>query len=43
MVSIDLFYYLLKGINQKTLKKIIVVGDKNQLPAIGPGYLINDF
>ncbi|MDD7897107.1 AAA family ATPase, partial [Metamycoplasma hyosynoviae] len=43
MVSVDLFYHLLKGISEKTLTKIILVGDKNQLPAIGPGYLIKDF
>lgn len=43
MVSIDLFNALLKGLSEKTLKKIIFVGDKNQLPAIGPGYLIKDF
>ena len=42
MVGIDLFFHLLKGLS-KSLKKIIVVGDKNQLPAIGPGYLIKDF
>ncbi len=43
MVSLDLFYSLLKGINKKYLKRIVLVGDKDQLPAIGPGYLINDF
>ncbi|AWX42525.1 exodeoxyribonuclease V C-terminal fragment [Metamycoplasma cloacale] len=43
MVSTELFYHLLKGIHVETLHKIILVGDKNQLPAIGAGYLINDF
>ncbi|PZV99867.1 AAA family ATPase [Metamycoplasma auris] len=43
MVSLDLFYALMKGIKKKSLKKIILVGDKDQLPAIGPGYLIKDF
>ncbi|WP_045433407.1 ATP-dependent DNA helicase [Metamycoplasma canadense] len=43
MVSLDIFYHLLKGISRKSLKKIILVGDKDQLPAIGCGYLINDF
>ena len=43
MVSVDLFNSLLKGLSQKTLQKIILVGDKNQLPAIGAGYLIKDF
>ncbi|MGX9372744.1 MULTISPECIES: ATP-dependent DNA helicase [unclassified Mycoplasma] len=43
MVSLDLFYNLLKGISKYTLTKIILVGDKDQLPAIGSGYLIKDF
>ncbi|WP_240939117.1 AAA family ATPase [Mycoplasma phocoeninasale] len=43
MVSVDIFFSLLKGINKRYLKRIILVGDKDQLPAIGPGYLINDF
>ncbi|TPR53912.1 exodeoxyribonuclease V subunit alpha [Metamycoplasma neophronis] len=43
MVSVDIFYALLKGINPRYLKRIILVGDKDQLPAIGPGYLIHDF
>ncbi|ACF07572.1 exodeoxyribonuclease V C-terminal fragment [Metamycoplasma arthritidis] len=43
MVSVDLFFNLLKGISTRTLAKIILVGDKNQLPSIGPGYLIHDF
>ncbi|AWX69487.1 AAA family ATPase [[Mycoplasma] anseris] len=42
MVSVDVFYHLLKGLNHDALSKIILVGDKNQLPAIGPGYLIRD-
>ncbi|WP_330463380.1 ATP-dependent DNA helicase [Metamycoplasma gateae] len=43
MVSLELFYKLLKGISQYSLAKIILVGDKDQLPAIGSGYLIKDF
>ncbi|WP_245979671.1 ATP-dependent DNA helicase [Mycoplasma struthionis] len=43
MVSLDLFYSLLIGLKSPNLKKIILVGDKDQLPAIGPGYLIRDF
>ncbi len=43
MVSVDLFYSLLKGIKKNSLKRIILVGDKDQLPAIGAGYLIRDF
>ncbi|AZZ65695.1 DUF2075 domain-containing protein [Metamycoplasma phocicerebrale] len=43
MVPLELFYSLMRGITRKSLKKIILVGDKDQLPAIGSGYLINDF
>ena len=43
MVSVDLFNTLLKRLSKKTLQKIKLVGDKNQLPAIGAGYLIKDF
>ncbi|MBN4089371.1 ATP-dependent DNA helicase [Mycoplasma enhydrae] len=43
MVPLELFYSLLRGITRKSLKKIILVGDKDQLPAIGSGYLIKDF
>lgn len=41
MVNIDLFYSLLKG--SPNLKKIILIGDHDQLPSIGAGYLLNDF
>ncbi|MBN0919524.1 AAA family ATPase [[Mycoplasma] gypis] len=43
MVPTSLFYHLLKALNKYDLQKIILVGDKDQLPAIGPGYLIHDF
>ena len=41
MVDTLLFYNLLLGLPK--LKKIILVGDRNQLPSISPGYLLNDF
>lgn len=40
MFTIDLFYLILKTLTG--LKKIIIVGDHNQLPAIGPGNLLED-
>ncbi|MGX9395464.1 AAA family ATPase [Mycoplasma sp. 1573] len=43
MVSNTIFYHLLKGIKNNSLQKIILVGDCDQLPAIGPGNLISDF
>ncbi|RMA78535.1 exodeoxyribonuclease V alpha subunit [Metamycoplasma subdolum] len=43
MVDTHLFYHLLQGLKTNFIDKIILVGDKNQLPAIGPGYLIHDF
>lgn len=41
MININLFYALL--IACPKLKQIIIVGDKDQLPPIGPGFLLNDF
>lgn len=41
MIDINLFYALL--IACPKLKQIIIVGDKDQLPPIGPGFLLNDF
>ncbi|MGL5308799.1 MAG: ATP-dependent DNA helicase [Metamycoplasmataceae bacterium] len=41
MINIDLFYSLLIGC--PFLERIILIGDKNQLPSIGAGYLLNDF
>ncbi|MGL5617753.1 MAG: ATP-dependent DNA helicase [Metamycoplasmataceae bacterium] len=41
MININLFYSLLIGC--PFLKRIILIGDKNQLPSIGAGYLLNDF
>ena len=40
MINIDLFYSLLIGC--PNLKRLILIGDKNQLPSIGAGYLLND-
>ncbi|MGL6125187.1 MAG: ATP-dependent DNA helicase [Metamycoplasmataceae bacterium] len=41
MININLFYSLLIGC--PNLDRIILIGDKNQLPSIGSGYLLNDF
>ncbi|MGL5205759.1 MAG: ATP-dependent DNA helicase, partial [Metamycoplasmataceae bacterium] len=41
MININLFYSLLIGC--PFLERIILIGDKNQLPSIGAGYLLNDF
>lgn len=41
MIDINLFDSLLKGAPR--LKHLIIVGDSNQLPSIGPGMLLNDF
>ena len=41
MIDIDLFYSLLKGL--KSNVKMILVGDYNQLPSVGPGQLLKDF
>ena len=40
MINIDLFYSLLIGC--PNLDRLILIGDKNQLPSIGAGYLLND-
>jgi exodeoxyribonuclease V alpha subunit len=40
MINIDLFYSLLIGCPD--LSRLILIGDKNQLPSIGAGYLLND-
>ena len=40
MINIDLFYSLLIGCPD--LDRLILIGDKNQLPSIGAGYLLND-
>ena len=40
MIDIFLFSSLLKGL--KLNVKLILVGDANQLPSIGPGDLLND-
>ena len=41
MISLDVFYMLLKGVDLKNMK-IILVGDANQLPSIGTGNLLQD-
>ena len=40
MVDIFLFYSLLKGLRMNV--KLLLIGDANQLPSIGPGDLLND-
>ena len=40
MIDVGLFNHLLKGISVDT--SIIMVGDYNQLPSVGPGQLLND-
>lgn len=41
MIDTNLFYSLLKGL--KSNVKMILVGDFNQLPSVGPGTLLRDF
>ncbi len=41
MIDINLFYSLLKGL--KSNVKMVLVGDYNQLPSVGPGSLLKDF
>ncbi|MGL4343364.1 MAG: SF1B family DNA helicase RecD2 [Metamycoplasmataceae bacterium] len=41
MVNINLFHSLLTSLPK--LEKLILIGDMNQLPSIGAGYLLNDF
>lgn len=41
MINIHLFYALL--IACPKLKKLVIIGDVDQLPPIGPGFLLNDF
>ncbi|UVD81623.1 AAA family ATPase [Mycoplasma iguanae] len=43
MIDTNLFHALLNGIKIKELDKIILIGDKDQIPSIGEGYLLNDF
>ena len=40
MIDVSLFNHLLKGLSVDT--SIIMVGDSNQLPSVGPGQLLND-
>ncbi|MGZ9428972.1 AAA family ATPase [Mycoplasma sp. 1012] len=43
MVNTDLFYKLLKSLDLNKIKKIVLIGDKDQLPSIGYGNLLNNF
>ena len=40
MVDIFLFHYLLQGIYKGT--KLVLVGDIDQLPSVGPGNVLKD-
>ncbi len=40
MVDVPLMYYLLKALSNNC--KIILVGDKDQLPSVGPGNVLHD-
>lgn len=40
MININLFYSVLKATPK--LKHLILIGDHNQLPSIGAGYILND-
>lgn len=37
MLSIDLFYTLLQALEENQIRRLVLVGDPNQLPPIGPG------
>lgn len=41
MIDVNLFYSLLKGL--KSNVKMVLVGDYNQLPSVGPGNILKDF
>ena len=41
MIDVNLFSSLLKGLNESA--RIVLVGDYNQLPSVGPGVLLKDF
>lgn len=40
MIDVNLFYSLLKGLRMDV--KLLLIGDANQLPSIGPGDVLND-
>ncbi len=40
MVDVQLFYYLLRAVKQGS--KVILVGDKDQLPSVGAGNVLSD-
>lgn len=37
MVPMDNFYYVLKALYENDIRRLVLVGDPNQLPPIGPG------
>lgn len=37
MVTADYFYYILKALVENDIRRLVLVGDPNQLPPIGPG------
>jgi exodeoxyribonuclease V alpha subunit len=41
MVDLSLMYYLIKAV--PSWMRLILVGDKDQLPSVGPGNLLHDF
>jgi exodeoxyribonuclease V alpha subunit len=40
MISLDLFHTLLQALGNQ--RRLILVGDKDQLPSVGPGFVLND-
>lgn len=43
MVNTNLFFHLLNAFQPEKLEKIILIGDPDQIPSIGPGNLLNNF
>lgn len=41
MIDLELFYHLLSGLTNQI--QLILVGDYNQLPSVGPGQVLKDF
>lgn len=37
MMPMDLFYYVLRSLSENNIRRLVLVGDPNQLPPIGPG------
>ena len=40
MIDTETFYALLKGIDHSV--RLVIVGDDNQLPSVGPGLILTD-